>query len=454
MGGLSSLWKESKRFAGRVVKQVDRTINQISKEVSRTVKKVGKFMGKVGVAGTVAMMMIMPGVGDKMSTKLQQVTSKMMGADNIIVKGLASFLDFTNGVATNVRNTIGNISSAVFDTAKNFTATLGKKLGLGNEEAADTFFGSGDSAYSRSFGEGNKWQNIVNFKGEQTVVKALEESALEADTLVIRPTVELPEPQEIKIEGFKGLDNNSLDLNFKEDPIDLDLEEFTIPEIQFAEDGSILSIDNVVQPTSTLSNQEQQKLKNSIDYAIAEAGGASQQELKDLSFTQSLELSNSLGIDLSLADGIEAPEEKQSLLSRGYEGAKDLAMSSAKKLGGAIKKGVIDAPATIATYAIDGLAQEKAAEIVYGTEEEQLAELQAQYDIINSSAAQASARNAPMLQFGTATAPLSYGGSGLEYTTPYQSSPASSSPWGYNAYQSNVYGQRMSQFATSPTISY
>ena len=214
-----------------------------------------------------------------------------------------------------------------------------------------------------------------------------------------------------------------------------------------------MNIENVVQPASTLSNQQQQQLKNSLDYAIAEAGGATKEELKDLSLNQSLELTNSLGIDLSLP--FETPEEeKPSLLSMAYEGTKDLAVASAKKLGSAVKKGVVDAPATIATFAIDGLAQEKAAEIVYGTEEEQLAELQAQYDIINSSAAQASARNAPMLQFGTATAPLSYGGSGLEYTTPYQSSPVSSSPWGYNAYQSNVYGQRMSQFATSPTISY
>jgi len=456
MGGLSSLWKEAKRFGRRVRKQADRTVNQIAKEVSRTVKNVGKFMGKIGVAGTVAMMMIMPGVGDKMSEKLKQVTTKMLGSDSVVVKGLASFLDYTNGVATDIRNTIGNISNAVFDTAKNFTATLGKKLGMGNEEAADTFFGAGDSAYSRSFGEGNKWQNIVDSEGEDRVIRALEESAIETDTLVVKPTVQLPNiatRDEIQFRGLTGEDGK---ITFDTDRLDLgfDLDnELTIPEIQFAEDGSILNIENVVQPASTLSNQQQQQLKNSLDYAIAEAGGATKEELKDLSLNQSLELTNSLGIDLSLP--FETPEEeKPSLLSRAYEGTKDLAVASAKKLGSAVKKGVVDAPATIATFAIDGLAQEKAAEIVYGTEEEQLAELQAQYDIMNSSAAQASARNAPMLQFGTATAPLSYGGSGLEYTTPYQSSPVSSSPWGYNAYQSNVYGQRMSQFATSPTISY
>lgn len=459
MGGLSSLWKEAKRFGRRVRKQADRTVNQIAKEVSRTVKNVGKFMGKIGVAGTVAMMMIMPGVGDKMSEKLQLVTSKMLGSDNIVVKGLATFLDYTNGVATDIRNTIGNISNAVFDTAKNFTATLGKKLGMGNEEAADTFFGAGDSAYSRSFGEGNRWQNIVDSEGEETVIRAFEESAIETDTLVVMPTVQLPETgtrDGIQLRGLTGEDSrietgsNRLDLGF-----DLDLDdELKIPDIQFGEDGSILSIDNVVQPTSTLSDEQKQRLKNSIDYAIAEAGGATKEELKDLSFAQSLELTNNLEIDLSLPFEVPQEDEKPSLLSRAYEGTKDLAVASAKKLGGAIKTGVIDAPATVATFAIDGLAQEKAAEIVYGTEEEQLADLQAQYDIMNSSAAQASARNAPMLQFGTATAPLSYGGSGLEYTTPYQASPASSSPWGYNAYQSNVYGQRMSQFATSPTISY
>ena len=457
MGGLSSVWKEAKRFGRRVRKQADRTVNQIAKEVSRTVKNVGKFMGKIGVAGTVAMMMIMPGVGDKMSEKLQLVTSKMLGSDNIVVKGLATFLDYTNGVATDIRNTIGNISNAVFDTAKNFTATLGKKLGMGNEEAADTFFGAGDSAYSRSFGEGNKWQNIVDSEGEDKVIRAFEESAIETDTLVVMPTVQLPETgtrDGIQLRGLTEEDSrietgsNRLDLDF-------DLNEgLTIPEIQFGEDGSILSIDNVVQPTSTLSAQDQQQLKDSIDYAIAEAGGATKEELKDLSLNQSLELTNNLGIDLSLPFETPEEDEKPSLLSRAYEGTKDLAVASAKKLGSAVKTGVVDAPATIATFAIDGLAQEKAAEIVYGTEEEQLAELQAQYDIMNSSAAQASARNAPMLQFGTATAPLSYGGSGLEYTTPYQASPASSSPWGYNAYQSNVYGQRMSQFATSPTISY
>ena len=130
MGGLSSLCREAKRFGRRVRKQADRTVNQIAKEVSRTVKNVGKFMGKRGVAGTVAMMMIMPGVGDKMSEKLKQVTTKMLGSDSVVVKGLASFLDYTNGVATDIRNTIGNISNAVFDTAKNFTATLGKKLGM------------------------------------------------------------------------------------------------------------------------------------------------------------------------------------------------------------------------------------------------------------------------------------------------------------------------------------
>ena len=96
-------------------------------------------------------------------------------------------------------------------------------------------------------------------------------------------------------------------------------------------------------------------------------------------------------------------------------------------------------------YIIEGKAQEKAGEYLYGTEEEQLQQAIEEQRALDAARI---GQSAGMLQFQNNTGGASDGIT-TQYTTQYQAQ--TSNPWGYNAYQSNVYGNRMSQFSPAAT---
>ena len=171
-------------FFSKVFKSVGKVFKKIGKGIKSAFKKFGKFMNKIGILGQVAMMFILPGIGNAILGTAgtaatvagvggATVTAAAVPASGLLGGALGSVgvaagkaaVWVGNKIAT-VKNVFSNITSGVVDTLGNFAKTATNKLansiGMDNvfTDAAKNFFGT-DSAFSRSFGKGSKFQSLT-----------------------------------------------------------------------------------------------------------------------------------------------------------------------------------------------------------------------------------------------------------------------------------------------------
>jgi len=185
-------------FFSKVFKGIGKVFKKIGKGIKSAFKKFGRFMGKIGILGQVAMMFILPGIGNAIlgtsaagaaaaaqvavqagtataaqiaivSGTAQAVGSGLLGGalGSVGVAAGKAAVWVGNKIAT-VKNVFSNITQGVTETLGNFAKTAGKKLGFKGDmftNAADNFFSSGtaggDTAFSKSFGSASKFQNLT-----------------------------------------------------------------------------------------------------------------------------------------------------------------------------------------------------------------------------------------------------------------------------------------------------
>jgi len=202
-------------FFSKVFKGVGKVFKKIGKGIESAFKKFGRFMGKIGILGQVAMMFILPGIGNAIlgtsaagaaaaaqvavqagtataaqiaivSGTAQAVGSGLLGGalGSVGVAAGKAAVWVGNKIAT-VKNVFSNITQGVTETLGNFAKTAGKKLGFKGEmftNAADNFFSSGttggETALSESFGSSSKFQNLTTDFSK--VSKAIDDIEIES----------------------------------------------------------------------------------------------------------------------------------------------------------------------------------------------------------------------------------------------------------------------------------
>ena len=160
--------KKHVKKVGKVIKKIakatgmDKVFNAIGKGLKSAFTKFGKFMNKIGVVGQIAMMFILPGIGSALMGGLASFGTAAAASTNFLVKGLGHLAQYAHTAVSTVGNVFSNVTKGVMDTLGNFGKTLGKKMGF-NTTGADTFFGAGDSAFSRSFtnSDVSRFQNLT-----------------------------------------------------------------------------------------------------------------------------------------------------------------------------------------------------------------------------------------------------------------------------------------------------
>lgn len=160
--------KKHVKKVGKVIKKIskitgmDKVFNAIGKGLKSAFTKFGKFMNKIGVVGQIAMMFILPGIGSALMSGLASFGTAAAASTNFLVKGLGHLAQYAHTAVSTVGNVFSNVTKGVMDTLGNFGKTLGKKMGF-NTTGADTFFGAGDSAFSRSFSNSDvsRFQNLT-----------------------------------------------------------------------------------------------------------------------------------------------------------------------------------------------------------------------------------------------------------------------------------------------------
>ena len=170
--------KKRLKSVGKAIKKVakvtglDKAVRWVGGKIKKAFVSFGKFMGKIGVVGQIAMMFILPGIGGALMKGLAGFGQAAAASSNFLIKGLGHLAKYAHTAIKTVGNVFSNVTKGVMDTLGNFGKTLGKKMGF-NTGGAENFFGSGDSAFSRSFTnkDVSRFQNLT--LGEEAYQKKL-----------------------------------------------------------------------------------------------------------------------------------------------------------------------------------------------------------------------------------------------------------------------------------------
>ena len=292
-------------FFSKIFKGVKKVFKKIGKGIKSAFKKFGKFMGKIGILGQVAMMFILPGIGAAlgnafMGTAGALATNTVGGALGAVGQAAGKVMQFVGNTVSKAGNVFNNVTKGVTDTLGNFAKTAGKNLGLKGEmftNAADTFFTGGDSAFSRSFGEKSRFQNLTKdfSKVTEAINKTVAES--EVDSRAYGQTDFIADPN---IEQAIGRGDTNL----------------------------VASLDPTIQDTAGVINDASKYEVGSLQYA-------------DAQFKNMADKSQSLSFDEYAIDGLtnyqtpvsERVFSEPSLLERFKTGIKDIPDTITKKAG-------------------------------------------------------------------------------------------------------------------------
>tara|TARA_R110002050_G_scaffold15519_6_gene47643 strand:- start:8153 stop:9664 length:1512 start_codon:yes stop_codon:yes gene_type:complete len=239
-------------FFKKIFKGIGKVFKKIGRGIKKAFKKFGKFMGKIGVLGQVAMMFILPGVGQLLgkawsaiagqtatqatasaagqaaasaaaeagssaaqataqgvaketATKAaidagtQVATKKATGlmAGGKLARGVGKVMQFTGKVVGTPGKVFSSITQGVTDTLGNFAKTASNNIFGTNftTAAGDTlsgkFFSGGDSAFGRSFGKTSKFQNILTKAPTAQTLEAVDSYKSTLDALNNVPGADL-----------------------------------------------------------------------------------------------------------------------------------------------------------------------------------------------------------------------------------------------------------------------
>lgn len=149
-------------------------LRKVFKKIGRGIKKAfksfGKFMGKIGILGQVAMMFILPGIGNALASGLGSMLglkgvagmstlvgsasagTGLLGSSSAILQGAGKVLQFAGKVASMPGKVFSSVTQGVTSTLTEFSKTAISKLAPNStlaQGAAENFFFGADSAAGR-----------------------------------------------------------------------------------------------------------------------------------------------------------------------------------------------------------------------------------------------------------------------------------------------------------------
>jgi len=160
-------------FFSKVWKGVKKTFKKIGGAIKSGFKKFGKFMGKIGIVGQIAMMFILPGIGNAMMGTFKGIMSGL-GALGKVGQAAQTVLGAAGNFARLVAKPFTTITDAVGSFVSNTSKYLANKIpgmdkllsraGVNITDAPDSFFGLGENSVIGRVGTGisNNVQGFVD----------------------------------------------------------------------------------------------------------------------------------------------------------------------------------------------------------------------------------------------------------------------------------------------------
>ena len=121
-------------FLSKVFKGVKKTFKKIGKGIKSAFKSIGKFMDKIGIVGQIGLSLLLPGIGQMLSSTWGSMVGALQGYTGVgssVIQGAGNFLK----TATEIAGEIGQSFSTITEGVKNVVGETLKfganKLGLG-----------------------------------------------------------------------------------------------------------------------------------------------------------------------------------------------------------------------------------------------------------------------------------------------------------------------------------
>ena len=243
-------------FFSKIWKGVKNGVKKIGKGIKSAFKKFGKFMNKIGVLGQIAMFFVMPYVGQALGSlwtsvagqtaaqagasaagaaastaastaataagqtaaqaaaagatagatasaaataagTLGKASGLMAGTTGGLAQATGNLMQYVGNVVSKGMNVYSNITKGITDTLGNFAKTTSNNLFGTSFDAASSFFGPGDSAWSRSTGVDSRFADLTGSQTKFAELKAerkadFNAAKLDSDTIaaIKKTTVE------------------------------------------------------------------------------------------------------------------------------------------------------------------------------------------------------------------------------------------------------------------------
>jgi len=167
-------------FFSKIWKGVKKTFKKIGKGIKSAFKSFGKFMGKIGIVGQLAMMFILPGIGNAMMSTFSGMMQGLAG----VAGGTSAFAGIANaaqtvlGAAGNFARLVAKPFTTVTDAVGSFISNTSKyiadkipgmsnllsRAGIKITNAPENFFGLGENSVLGRVGTGisNNVQGFVD----------------------------------------------------------------------------------------------------------------------------------------------------------------------------------------------------------------------------------------------------------------------------------------------------
>jgi hypothetical protein len=121
-------------FLSKIFKGVRKTFKKIGKGIKTAFKSIGKFMDKIGIVGQIGLSLMLPGIGQMLSSTWGSMVGVLQGYTGVgssVIQGAGNFLQR----ATEIAGEIGQSFSTITEGVKNVVGETLKfganKLGLG-----------------------------------------------------------------------------------------------------------------------------------------------------------------------------------------------------------------------------------------------------------------------------------------------------------------------------------
>ena len=121
-------------FLSKVFKGVKKTFKKIGKGIKSAFKSIGKFMDKIGIVGQIGLSLLLPGIGQMLSSTWGSMVSVLQGYTGVgssVIQGAGNFLQRATEIAGEVGQSFSTITEGVKNVVGETLKFGANKLGLG-----------------------------------------------------------------------------------------------------------------------------------------------------------------------------------------------------------------------------------------------------------------------------------------------------------------------------------